>query len=229
MPAKLDTETSDTPEPSELSETNKVEADNGEKLEQEFDSTAEDSSFSTFVDPYEKNLHILYKQYYHQKVSQAEWQKIVSQVSGDIYTVQDNDTLWDISKVLFGDPNYWPKLWAVNANIGNPHLIQPGYDLGFIHGTASQPPSINLIGTQMARKQTTPIKTPVVDVLKGKKIKVPAPLSLKFPVMHKIPSSLSPISMSGKVKDKIDMSKIKIQFGQLNAIANSFLGYFMVC
>ena len=243
VPAKPDTETSESPEPStapeapEMGETNKVEEDNDEKLEQEFDSpTTEESSFSTFVDPYEKDLHTLYKQYYHQKVSQAEWQRIVSQVSGDIYTVQADDTLWDISKMLFDDPNYWPKLWAVNAGIGNPHLIQPGYDLGFVHGTASQPPSIKLVDTNIVdtnivgatvREQAKPIKTHVISLLKGKKIKVPAPVKHKYPVMHSLPNSLSQISLSRRAKDIIDMSRIKIRFGTLNASAKSFLGYFM--
>ncbi len=228
-PAKLNTETSETSdasESSEVNETDKAEEDNGKALEQELDSPAKESLFSTSVDPYEQELHIIYKQHYHQKISQTEWQKIVNQVSGDIYTVKANDTLWDISKMLFGDPYYWPKLWSVNANIGNPHLIQPGYNLGFVHGTASLPPSISLVDTKI-HKQAEPIRKPVINFLTGKKIKIPAPIKHRSPIMYNIPSSLPQISMSKEVKDKLDMSNIKVQFGKLNATAKSFLGYFM--
>ena len=40
------------------------------------------------------------------------------------------DTLYDISKRLFGDTKYWPKIWALNnGKILNPHLILPGHPI----------------------------------------------------------------------------------------------------
>lgn len=44
----------------------------------------------------------------------------------EIYTVQQGDTLWDISGLYLDAPWLWPKLWAVNPEIENPHLIYPG-------------------------------------------------------------------------------------------------------
>lgn len=42
------------------------------------------------------------------------------------YTVQKGDTLWDISARLVGSAWFWPRVWAYNPEITNPHWIYPG-------------------------------------------------------------------------------------------------------
>lgn len=42
------------------------------------------------------------------------------------HVVRPGDTLWDIATMYFRDPWYWPKLWAMNPSITNPHWIYPG-------------------------------------------------------------------------------------------------------
>ena len=47
-----------------------------------------------------------------------------------IYTVQDGDTLWDISNQVLGDPTKFNEIYNANANIiAAPELIFPGQQL----------------------------------------------------------------------------------------------------
>lgn len=46
-----------------------------------------------------------------------------------VYTIQKGDTLWDLSQHYLNNPWYWPKIWADNPYIENPHWIYPGNPL----------------------------------------------------------------------------------------------------
>ncbi len=50
-------------------------------------------------------------------------------MDGDSYTIQKNDTLWDLSQKFLHNPWYWPKIWSENPQIENPHWIYPGSKL----------------------------------------------------------------------------------------------------
>ncbi len=45
--------------------------------------------------------------------------------TGLYYTVQEGDTLWDISKQFYDTP-VWPEVWKDNEYLHNPHWIYPG-------------------------------------------------------------------------------------------------------
>ncbi|MCK5687954.1 LysM peptidoglycan-binding domain-containing protein [Myxococcota bacterium] len=44
----------------------------------------------------------------------------------DEVVVKQGDTLWDLSGRVLGKPWLWPRVWAVNPEISNPHWIYPG-------------------------------------------------------------------------------------------------------
>ncbi len=48
------------------------------------------------------------------------------------YVVVKGDTLWDISALYLDSPWLWPRLWQINPDIDNPHLIYPGDKLSLV-------------------------------------------------------------------------------------------------
>ncbi len=61
------------------------------------------------------------------------------------YGVELGDTLYDICDQLLDEAGYWPKLWALNPYITNPHFIYPGMRLRFFSGDAVTPPFLQVI------------------------------------------------------------------------------------
>lgn len=46
-----------------------------------------------------------------------------------IHLVRHGDTLWDLSDTYYGNPWQWPRIWAMNPQVTNPHWIYPGDQL----------------------------------------------------------------------------------------------------
>lgn len=78
------------------------------------------------------------------KLTRDEWKEISKSAKTNNYTVQLNDTLWRISKKLFGTGFYYSKVWALNPYIRNPHEIEPGMVLAFTEGDEVNAPEIKM-------------------------------------------------------------------------------------
>ncbi|OQW53478.1 MAG: hypothetical protein A4S09_07715 [Proteobacteria bacterium SG_bin7] len=89
-------------------------------------------------------------------ISEESWKKVVGKRRKETYKIQSGDTLWDISRTLFGDPFFWPKVWAVNEDITNPHFVRPGLALNFYQGTISDEPVIDI-----KTEQSAPVSAPL--------------------------------------------------------------------
>lgn len=48
-----------------------------------------------------------------------------------VVVVKKGDTLWELCEQNMGDPFLWPKIWALNPEIENPHIIEPGDKVHF--------------------------------------------------------------------------------------------------
>jgi len=55
------------------------------------------------------------------------------------HVVVKGDTLWDISALFLEQPWLWPKLWRLNPEINNPHLIYPGDILKLVFDENGEP------------------------------------------------------------------------------------------
>ena len=64
------------------------------------------------------------------------------------YRIEPGDTLYDICEQLLGEATYWPKLWAMNDVIKNPHFVYPNFVLQFFPGDANRPPAIGIVGIE---------------------------------------------------------------------------------
>lgn len=79
-----------------------------------------------------------------------------------LYIVQKGDTLWDISGIFLKEPWLWPKLWRINPEINNPHLIYPGDRLRLVFDEHGQPMLVK--GTDKPKLKWSPkIRTQLKD------------------------------------------------------------------
>ena len=66
------------------------------------------------------------------------------------HLVRRGDTLWDICDHYFRNPYQWPRIWAFNPQIQNPHWIFPG-------------DQVRLRGGQLAQVETTSTGSQIID------------------------------------------------------------------
>jgi LysM domain len=73
----------------------------------------------------------------------------------EAHTVRRGDTLWDISGQYYKNPYNWPRVWAYNPQIQNPHWIYPGDRVRLREAGAYQGSGVLLPG----RTRTVPPET----------------------------------------------------------------------
>lgn len=109
----------------------------------------------------EERFNRLYKKYNINPTDETEWGGASTGRQSMNYEIQRGDTLSDVSSTLFGDPKFWPKVWALNSNsITNPHIIVPRQVLKFYPGTVEQPPAFNLTDGAVSPTAPATVGTP---------------------------------------------------------------------
>lgn len=141
---------------------------------------------------FEGRLHETYKMYNEVPTSAEKWDAVVGARKSEVYQIQSGDTLWDLSQTLFGDANYWPKVWSLNTQITNPHLISVGQAVQFYPGTSLQPPTLEVapVGAP-AGPGGTPAETPLAPVLAASGEGLPPTKMPIRPLVKKLPRVFS--------------------------------------
>lgn len=153
----------------------------------------------------EKKFHKWYKLYNSKPTPDDIWKAAASKQQAQEYVVQKGDTLWSISKVLFGDANFWPKIWSLNKQgILNPHFIRPKTKIYFYFGDESNPPTL-AVGESNIKDGANSAKSEKFDDVKSR--------PENDPNYGVIPDSL-PVSRNAEYFIDPTKAKVDIDFGQ---------------
>ncbi len=91
----------------------------------------------------EKKFNNIFRRYNINPTPDDVWAAATAKQVLREYIVQKGDTLWSISKILFDDANFWPKIWAINKQgILNPHFIYPNSKIYFYMGDEESAPTL---------------------------------------------------------------------------------------
>lgn len=95
----------------------------------------------------EERYHRYYKRGAEKPTDENVWGSLTEGRRSMVYEVQKGDTLSEISETLFGDPQFWPKVWSLNSKvILNPHIISPREPIRFFPGTVEAAPAFQIGG-----------------------------------------------------------------------------------
>lgn len=93
----------------------------------------------------EKRFNNIFRRYNINPTPDDIWSAATAKQVLREYIVQKGDTLWSISKILFDDANFWPKIWAINKQgILNPHFIYPNSKIYFYMGDEESAPTLSV-------------------------------------------------------------------------------------
>lgn len=141
----------------------------------------------------EARLHDIYVNFHSKAIPADEWNMLVGGRESEVYSIQSGDNLWNISRTLFNDGNYWPKIWSLNRSIENPHVIETGDSLRFVMGTEAEAPSFT-VGSSVSETSEV-IRT---EGSGSSEVDIPPPLVESRPVLKALPPSLPEWQMSNK-------------------------------
>lgn len=131
----------------------------------------------------EQRFNQIYLKYNSQPTPMDGWEEAASKRGAQSYKVQKGDTLWGVSKTLFGDAFYWPKIWALNnQEVFNPHEIDPWMQIHFYPGDVNEPPTVTVTEDAAAAPAEAPAK-------KEKEDAIPAPKPRR-PIVRTLPPSI---------------------------------------
>ncbi len=116
----------------------------------------------------------------------AKAEELHPKESQESYVIKGGDTLWSLSEYFYNNPFLWPKLWASNPDIENPHIIYPDTKLKL----KSEKPKKRIVEKIVVKEVIKEVKVPVK---KRRKTAKAAP-ARKAPVKAKKPEAVVKIA-----------------------------------
>lgn len=113
------------------------------------------------LSPTERRFHNIYQKYNSRPTSEEVWEAALTKRESQEYVIVKGDTLWDISRTLFGDGFFWSKVWSLNPFITNPHQISVGQVIHFYPGQGLEAPGLIVDKTSKAPALT--MNTPLLN------------------------------------------------------------------
>lgn len=117
---------------------------------------------------FEERLARINSKFNQSEISEEEWAQVAGEKISENYNLQEGDTLWDISEKFFGNGFYWPKIWQLNDEITNPHMVKVGSTLKFSAGSITTPPQLGVEGgdvnLNMSESEEAPADTEEIAV-----------------------------------------------------------------
>lgn len=146
----------------------------------------------------EKRLHEIYLKYNQSPTKDESWSGVTSG-KAQTYSVQKGDTLWDLSSTLFGQGDFWPKVWSLNnERVQNPHEILPSQTIQFYPGTLGEAPQLSLaeVGAVQPAAPVSPQEAAIAAANRPVKLEEdPNPADLPENLKHPKPVSDIPNSL----------------------------------
>ncbi len=147
-------------------------------------------SDSNEASEFESRLNRIYNQFYKDAISEDAWKQIAGEKINESYTVQPGDTLWDISVTFFGNGHYWPKVWQLNDEITNPHVISPGVELRFVPGQLNKAPQLNITQGENGEAPVETAQSQTILPAEELAPVIPPPSKKSRSVLENLPPSL---------------------------------------
>ncbi|MCC6277251.1 MAG: LysM peptidoglycan-binding domain-containing protein, partial [Oligoflexia bacterium] len=170
---------------------------------------------------FEARLARIYQKYNSSEISDDEWAKIAGDRSAETYTLQEGDTLWDISTKFFGNGFYWPKVWQLNDTITNPHNVKVADTLRFSPGSVTSPPQLE-VDQNDPEIEAPPTAAAPDETKTASQIVIPRGKQSR-PVLQTIPPSFPGWQQESGDYNQNGFSKSIVNRYQLSAVPQSAL------
>jgi hypothetical protein len=118
------------------------------------------------------------------------------------YLIQKGDNLSSISKTLFGDSNYWPRVWAAQPK--QSHLVDASHAIHFLLGSEEAAPSFSIAEAddQVELKENSGLIPAAATSHFGTPVEIPPPQVRPRPVLQILPESLPEWQKIRRTKSK---------------------------